>query len=187
MAATPRTLSTAEVRREELLEAAERVFADHGYHGTPTTEIAKAAGISQAYLFRLFPTKLELFVACVERCFARTVELFRTAAAEGRVGGVEPLEAMGQAYGEMLRDPEQRLLHLQMQTYAAAGEPAVREAARRGYRALFDFVQQESGAEDEALQAWFGYGMLMNVMAELHADEVDEPWARALLAGKEPC
>jgi len=180
-----RTLSTAEVRREELLAAAERVFAERGYHGTPTTEIAKAAGISQAYLFRLFPTKLELFVACVERCFARTGELFR-AAARGRAEGVDPLDAMGRAYGEMLQDPDQRLLHLQMQTYAASAEPEVREAARRGYAALFELVQRESGASDEALQAWFGFGMLMNVLASMRADEVDAPWTRALL-GKDLC
>lgn len=188
VATASRTLSTAEARREELLEAAERAFAIRGYHGTPTTEIAKGAGISQAYLFRLFPTKLELFVACVERCFARTGELFRATAAQGRANGVEPLEAMGCAYGEMLKDPDQRLLHLQMQIYAATDEPAIRAAARRGYRSLFELVQRESGADDETLQAWFGFGMLMNVMASIDADEVDEPWARALLADKDlPC
>lgn len=187
VAAVTRTLSTAEVRREELLQAAERAFATRGYHGTPTTEIAKAAGISQAYLFRLFPTKLELFVACVERCFARTAELFRAAAAQGRIDGVAPLEAMGGAYGEMLRDPDQRLLHLQMQTYAASAEPAVRAAAQAGYRSLFELAQRESGADDDALQAWFGFGMLMNVLASIGAPEVDQPWAHALLGGKDIC
>ncbi|MDQ3723189.1 MAG: TetR/AcrR family transcriptional regulator, partial [Actinomycetota bacterium] len=71
-----RTLSTAEERREEILQAAERVFAARGLHGTPTMEIAKAAGISQAYLFRLFPTKAELFMALVERCNARVLRTF---------------------------------------------------------------------------------------------------------------
>jgi AcrR family transcriptional regulator len=181
MAAVTRTLSTAEARREELLEAAERVFAMRGYHGTPTTEVAKAAGISQAYLFRLFPTKLELFVACVDRCFARTAELFREAARQGRIDGVDPLDAMGHAYGQMLKDSDRRLLHLQMQTYAASAEPAVREAAQRGYAALFELVERESGADDEAMRAWFGVGMLMNVMAAIGALEVDAPWTRALL------
>jgi AcrR family transcriptional regulator len=187
MATPTRTLSTAEVRREELLQAAERVFAERGYHGTPTTEIAKAAGISQAYLFRLFPTKLELFVACVERCFARTRELFSDAAAQGRIDGVEPLRAMGEAYGLMLQDPKQRLLHLQMQTYAAAAEPEVRDAARAGYRSLFELARRESGADDAALQSWFGYGMLMNVLASIGADEVDEPWAQVLLGPGDYC
>jgi AcrR family transcriptional regulator len=181
MAAPTRTLSTAEVRREELLEAAERVFATRGYHGTPTTQIAKAAGISQAYLFRLFPTKLELFVACVDRCFARTAELFREAARQGRIDGVDPLDAMGLAYGQMLADSDRRLLHLQMQTYAAAAEPEVREAAQRGYAGLFELVRSESGADDAAMREWFGVGMLMNVMASIGGLEVDAPWTRALL------
>src|SRR5215475_3687882 len=67
MPTTTRQLSTAAERREVLVEAAVAAFAEHGFHGTPTTEIAKAAGISQAYLFRLFPTKSELYVAAVER------------------------------------------------------------------------------------------------------------------------
>jgi AcrR family transcriptional regulator len=187
MATAARTLSTAEVRREELLQAAEQAFATRGFHGTPTTEIAKAAGISQAYLFRLFPTKLELFVACVERCFARTGALFQEAARQGRIDGVDPMEAMGMAYGQMLKGEDKSLLHLQMQVYAASAEPAVREAAREGYRALFEIVQRESGADAEALQAWFGYGMLMNVMAAIGAPEVDATWSNALLGGSEVC
>ena len=55
-----------------------------GLHGTPTMEIAKAAGISQAYLFRLFPTKAELFMALVERCNARVQRTFEDAAAAAR-------------------------------------------------------------------------------------------------------
>jgi len=181
MAASTRTLSTAEARREELLEAAERVFATRGYHGTPTTEIAKAAGISQAYLFRLFPTKLELFLACVDRCFERTGQLFREAARQGRIDGVDPLEAMGLAYGQMLTDSDRQLLHLQMQTYAATAEPEVREAAQRGYAGLFELVQRESGADDDTLREFFGIGMLMNVLASIGALEVDAPWTQALL------
>ena len=181
MPAAPRTLSTAEARREELLEAAARAFAERGLHGTPTTEIAKAAGISQAYLFRLFPTKLELFLACVDRCFGQTAELFREAARQGRADGVEPLDAMGLAYGQMLTDSDRQLLHLQMQTYAATAEPEVREAAQRGYASLFDLVKAESGADDETVREFFGIGMLMNVLASIGALEVDAPWTRALL------
>jgi hypothetical protein len=81
----------------------------------------------------------------------------------------------------MLMDSDRRLLHLQMQTYAAAAEPAVREAAQRGYAGLFELVRSESGADDQALRDWFGVGMLMNVMASIGALEVDAPWTRTLL------
>ena len=80
-ATTQRKLQTAEERREDVLAAARQEFARRGYYGTPTTDIAKAAGISQAYLFRLFPTKEELFVGCVERTYADVVGAFARAAA----------------------------------------------------------------------------------------------------------
>jgi len=180
VSAPVRTLSTAEERREAVLEAAEKVFAARGYHGTPTTEIAKAAGISQAYLFRLFPTKLELFVALVDRCYERTAAVFADAADRAKAAGdgTTALAAMGGAYGELLRDRDALLL--QLQTHAAADDPEIRDAVRRGFRRLYELVAQRSGATDAELQAWFAQGMLMNVVAAMRADEIDEPWARAL-------
>ena len=52
-------------RRELVLEAAMAEFAVHGLAGTSTEEVARRAGISQPYLFRLFPTKKALFLALV--------------------------------------------------------------------------------------------------------------------------
>ena len=53
------------VRREEILAAAVEEFGEHGYHGGSTEGIARRAGISQPYVFRLFGTKQELFKAVV--------------------------------------------------------------------------------------------------------------------------
>jgi AcrR family transcriptional regulator len=188
MATSVRTLSTAEQRREDLLAAAQRVFAARGLHGTPTTEIARAAGISQAYLFRLFPTKLELFVACVERCFEHTAEVFAQAAADARARGDEDvLLAMGEAYGALLHDRNQLLL--QMQAYAAADEPAVREATQTGFRRLVELAQREDPTADgERIQSWFGHGMLMNVLAAMSVGDLDEPWVNLVMPeGKDFC
>ncbi len=77
-----RTLSTADVRRETVLEVGMSAFAERGFLGTPTTEIAKAAGISQAYLFRLFPTKSDLILAVIARSNERIKEAFVAAAAQ---------------------------------------------------------------------------------------------------------
>jgi AcrR family transcriptional regulator len=180
MAAAARTLSTADERRETVLQAAEKVFAARGYHGTPTTAIANAAGISQAYLFRLFPTKRELFVALVDRCYERTVAIFAEAADRDARAATPlgPLTAMAAAYGELLRDRDALLL--QLQTHAATDDPEIRDAVRRGFGRLYELVAQRSGATDEELQHWFAHGMLMNVVAAMRADELDEPWARAL-------
>src|SRR5262245_55833884 len=113
-----RTLSTAEERREAVLEAGMTVFAEKGFLGTPTTEVAKAAGISQAYLFRLFPTKTDLVLAVVERSNQRIEETFVKAAAEALATGADVKEAMGEAYGELLQD--RTMLMTQIHQFAAA-------------------------------------------------------------------
>src|SRR5579871_5769751 len=91
-------------RREEILDAALEEFAERGYHGASTEDIARRAGISQPYVFRLFGTKKELFRAVVARCFRQTLEMFQRAA-EG-LRGEEALEAMGKAYvDQLVSDP----------------------------------------------------------------------------------
>src|SRR5215218_2503900 len=114
---------SAEERRTEILAVAREEFARHGFKATSTESIAERAGISQPYLFRLFGTKKELFLAAIEGCWQETLETFR-AAAEGKSGEVA-LSAMGKAYMELLAD-RQRLL-LQMQSYAACDDPDVRD------------------------------------------------------------
>src|SRR5499427_3493294 len=97
---TATTRSTAAARRDEVLDAAMIEFADRGFEGASTEDIARRAGISQPYLFRLFGTKKELFKASVARCLRETLEMFQRAA-EGK-RGEEALQAMGHAYQEML-------------------------------------------------------------------------------------
>src|SRR5437763_16238813 len=93
---------SAEERREEILEAALVEFAERGLHGASTEEIAKRAGISQPYVFRLFGSKKELFKAAIARCFRETLELFQRAA-EGK-RGEGAFKGMGRAYEGLLVD-----------------------------------------------------------------------------------
>ena len=129
---------SAEVRREEILEAAMKEFAYGGLHGTSTEKIAARAGISQPYLFRLFGTKKELFIASSTRCFGRVLAAFQEAAA-GKTG-YEAKKAMGRAYDQLLADRE--MLLGQMQMYAACSDPQIRDATRHGFAELFRFVEQ---------------------------------------------
>src|SRR5215212_10397208 len=100
MATEPRVRKSADERREEILTVALRHFAIGGLHGTSTEAIAREAGISQPYLFRLFRTKRELFLACVDRADGKVSDVFRRAVAEAPEG--ERLQAMGRAYIEEL-------------------------------------------------------------------------------------
>ena len=179
MSPTTATRKSAEERREDVLTAAREVFAEHGLSGASTDEIARRAGISQPYLFRLFRTKKELFLASVERCFAETRETFE-AAAEGK-SGEEALHAMGEAYGELIRSNPNRL-RAQMQTYAACEDPDVRRVARRGFGELVDVVERTSGADAETVSRFFAKGMLINVVASMDLLDAGEAWARKLLS-----
>src|SRR5580693_3535343 len=69
-------------RRDALIEAAIHEFAQGGLHGTPVDKIARRVGVAQPYVFSLFPSKKELFLAAVERSFEQMAELFTRAAAE---------------------------------------------------------------------------------------------------------
>lgn len=180
--AATRTLSTADERREEILRAAERVFAARGLHGTPTMEIAKAAGISQAYLFRLFPTKAELFIALVRRCNERIQRTFVDAAAAAKAAGEDVLPAMGKAYIGLLSDRD--LLLGQLHAHAACDDPAVRAEMRRGFARLVELAERESGAGADQIRAFFAHGMLLNVLAAMRAEESDAHWAQVLLGPK---
>jgi AcrR family transcriptional regulator len=177
------TRQTAEERREAVLAAALEEFARAGYRGASTDAIARRAGISQPYLFRLFGSKKELYLAGVRRCFRRTLETMQ-AAAEG-LRGEEALEAMGRSYVQLLStDP--LMLQAQLQTYAAAvDDDDVRRATREGYGDLYAYVERVSGASEGRLATFFAKGMLLNVIAAmgLHAEAEPEPWASRLLTG----
>jgi AcrR family transcriptional regulator len=163
--------ATSEERREQVIDAAVKEFAAHGFHATSTTAIAKRAGISQPYIYALFPNKHELFLA-VHR---HVVDRIRGAFFEAARGGADPDERllrMGHAYVELLADRDEILA--QMQAHAAAGDPALREPVRQEFLRLVEDVRRISGASQEEVVAFFAKGMLLNVVAalELPADFV---------------
>ena len=167
-----------EVRREEILDAALEVFADRGLHGASTDEIARRAGISQPYIFRLFGTKKELYVAGVSRCFRQTLELMQRAA-EGK-RGEEALKAIGKAYEKLLQS-DRTYLRAQMQAYAACEDPEICAVVRAGFGDLVTYVERVSGASSEEISAFFAHGMLLNVLASMEAPA--EAWGARLVEG----
>ena len=159
-------------RREIVLDAAVAEFAAHGLAGTSTEDVARQAGISQPYLFRLFPTKKALFIELVDRCFRRVRDAFIAAA--GDRTGEEALMAMADAYEGLLED--RTLLLLQMQAYAACDDPEIRTATRAGFKKLWELVERLTGLPFQAVVDFFAVGMLMNVAAAMDLPAVDERW-----------
>ena len=170
---------SAEERREEIVEIAFRQFAEGGYQGTSTETIAREAGISQPYLFRLFRTKRELFLACNDRACEKVLDAFRRAV-EGVDAGSE-LEAMGKAYvGELL--PDRHAILMMMQGYAAVSDPEIQEHVRDRYGEVVSEIVRLSGAGPDEAWAFLANGMLLNIVAALDLEHSDHPVFRAWVA-----
>jgi AcrR family transcriptional regulator len=184
---TRRRVPAAE-RREELIAAAVHEFAHGGLHGTAVERIARRVGVAQPYVFSLFPTKLELFLAALERSFETVADTFRGAAADFLQGRApvecgNALEAMGRAYKQLLMSDRDHLM-LQHQSYAACDDDVVRARVRQCYAQLVELVRELSDAEPERLDDFFRRGMALNVAAALGVEElsVSSAWVQAELA-----
>jgi AcrR family transcriptional regulator len=181
---TPTRL-TAEERRDELVAAASIEFAETGYAGTPTESISRRAGVSQPYVFQLFGTKRELFIAAVVDCFDRTRRSFETAGKSARTAGMDPagiLEVMGHSYVRLLM-AEPNILRLQLQAYAACGDEEIGTAVRRNYKILWQTIADISGADQKSLRDWFAMGMLINVVASIGQGAGFDDFLTSLIGG----
>ena len=170
---------SAEERREEILAVAIRHFALGGYSGTSTEAIAREAGISQPYLFRLFRTKRELFLACCDRADEQLLEVFREAAAAAP-SPEERLHHMGKAYVERLL-PDRHAILMQMQGQVASADPEIQAHVRRNFGEIVAEVTRLSGAEPMEVFTFFAHGMLLNVTAALDLESIaaESEWAAA--------
>lgn len=176
-----RQLSTADERRGTVVEAALHEFALRGYHATRTADIAARAGISQAYVYRLFTDKQQLFVAALELAFARVRDAFAAGASRARSSEPEQvLDAMAEVYAELIRDRD--ILMIQVHG-SAAQEPAIGEAMRAGVARSVEYARAASGADDAALQRFFATGMLCHLLVAIDSFAVNARWARTLDTG----
>jgi len=159
-----------------VLNAAIVEFARSGYAGTSTEAIASRAGISQPYLFRLFGTKKELFIATYSMVASRIEEAFMAVTRE--LGGEEAMIAMGLAYQELLEDPD--LLQVQLHGFvAAAADPDIASACQDTFRRLWRLVDNATHADPAVIRAFFAQGMLCNVLAAIDLRSVEERWAQS--------
>jgi AcrR family transcriptional regulator len=169
--------STGE-RREEVLDAAVIEFSEKGLHGASTEAIAGRAGISQPYVFKLFSTKKDLFLAAVGRVCDRIVEAWEVSVAGDPD---DPLHAMGETFVGLTFHREELMLVLQ--ACAASKDPDVLGLMRARMERMYDYVARATGEPDERVQAFFAQGMLLTVGAGLALPEIaqDDDWARRFL------
>jgi AcrR family transcriptional regulator len=184
--ASPRQRVPAAQRRDALVEAAVHEFAHGGFHGTPVDKIARRVGVAQPYVFSLFGSKRELFLAAVERGFAVVTARLSDAAERFdpalALPDTDVLTAMGHAYVELLQSDRDYLM-LQLHSYAACDDEVIRARVRARYARLVTHVQTISGADQERIDNFFRYGMWLNVAAAMGVEDLSVgcEWVRAEL------
>jgi len=169
----------AEDRRELIIEHATAVFGDYGYYGTTTDQIARAAGVSQPYVVRMFGTKEKLFVEVLERALTLLMDAFRNALATD--DGQPLMRRLGLSYVALLA--HRGLLLSLMHAFVLGSDPVIGEKARAGFLQVYEFLRHEGGmSADEAGQFLAG-GMLSNTMIGLRMTDMDSasPIAHELL------
>ena len=170
------TRQTADERRTAVLAAAITEFARSGYAGTSTDAIATRAGISQPYLFRLFGTKKDLFIATYDLVEERIIREL-TAAGQG-LEGEDALHAMGEAYLELMQDPD--LLQVQMHGFAAAtGDADIARSCRHTFEVLWHMVDERTDLPDDVIRQFFSTGMMISVMSAIDLLSIPDHWAQS--------
>ncbi|MET0974081.1 MAG: TetR/AcrR family transcriptional regulator [Leifsonia sp.] len=158
---SPATRIPAAERRELILDAATNVFGELGYAGATTDQVAKAAGISQPYVVRMFGSKENLFVEVLERTCDRIVEVFRAAIADSDdprpVGG-----RIGAAYVDLVSD--RGIMLSLMQGFMLGTDPRIGPVARAGFMRIYRLLREEGGFGPVETRDFLANGMLINTL-----------------------
>ncbi|MET7475963.1 TetR/AcrR family transcriptional regulator [Streptomyces sp. NPDC005648] len=167
---------SAEERREYVIGAAVVEFASRGFYGASTAAIAERAGVSQPYLFRLFPDKKAIFVAALTRSMEDTRRAFEEAADGAEAGSVEAggavFRALANAYARLIEARPETLL-MQMQGYVAVaaaearGDDLIGEVVRAGWMRIWETVRLSLGADAHETADFFACGMLGNTLTAI--------------------
>jgi len=157
---------SAEERRADLLEAAVVEFAENGYHGTRTADIAARAGFSQPYVYALFPDKRALFLACHDWTTERIKEALEKASADlTEDDDVE--QALDSAYQALFEGRPHQVL-FQVQAHAAAtADPEIRAPVRKRFIELIQLSERLNGAPRDLVLRHVARSMLGNVALAL--------------------
>jgi AcrR family transcriptional regulator len=168
----PPTRMSGNARRSEIVAAAVHLFAEHGYAGTTTDAVARAAGISQPYVVRLFGSKRALFVAVVDYAFEEIAgalaDVPRTATPDER------LAIMLEAYRE-ITDRDELALVIVQAVGVAVDDDEVRAGVQAHVRALHKTVWSAAGGDTDRVREFFGVVMLLNTVAAIDVPELLGP------------
>jgi len=154
-------------RREQILAAASLVFGERGYFGATTDQIARAAGISQPYVVRMFGSKESLFVEVLTRALEKLMEAFTGALEEWRRAGSpdDLTRRLGTAYVNLIED--RGLLLSLMQAFSMGHDAVIGAQARSGFIEIYRLLRDEAGFAPEQVRMFLAEGMLLNTLLGL--------------------
>lgn len=167
-------------RRKQILKCAVSAFAASNYQAAKTSDIAAAAGVSEALVFRFFPTKKAIFLEILEHISQRIL-VFWQEELDKQDDALSALKSMGMAYYDRMKShPDE--LRVQFQAISEVGDPDIAARLRGDHRYYIRFIQKvlEKGVRQgtvrpdldvPALAFLFnGVGILMNTMRLLAFD-----------------
>jgi TetR/AcrR family transcriptional regulator len=169
-------------RRRCVVDSAVRVFSRASYHAATTAEIARECGVTEPVLYRHFPSKRELYLACLDAAWEHVRSLWEEALAQEPDPALK-VGAMGRAYIEQQRSGGRIMLSdLWVQALTeATDDPSIRRYLRDQMREVRDFVarvireSQDAGAiprdRDPDAEAWIfiSLGLLSTIDRRLGA------------------
>jgi len=186
VAEAPATRMKAEERRELILAAAAGVFGERGYVGTTTDAVAKAAGVSQPYVVRMFGTKSALFQAVLQRSLDTLMREFRREIHEQGAGSADLPMCIGRRYLELLAD--RGLLLSLMHGFMLGADPEIGPRVRAGFMDVYRVLRDEAGFSPEQAAEFLSGGMMINTLVGLRmgADFDSDAEVRELLTAAVP-
>lgn len=170
-------------RREQILQAAARVFGARGYAGATTDLVAQEAGISQPYVVRMFGGKDNLLVAVLERAKSRILSTFRQVLADAPGGAANPELAprLALAYVDLIEDDTIQMAL--MQGFLLGHHPVIGPCARQGFTDIYRLLRDDAGFGPAQARDFLAQGMLINTLLALRmpAEHDADPTARELV------
>jgi AcrR family transcriptional regulator len=143
-----------------------RVFADHGLTTASVQQVADRMGVSQPYVFRLFGSKRDFFLACVDEMAARIRQVLRQAAAQQPD---DPLPAMRAGFRALIADGVVTGMWLQA-CAAARSDEAVAARCRTVIGGILNEAEHLSEAEPQELRGTLALGALVVMLQALGMD-----------------
>ena len=164
-------MAAKEDKKELIIESAVRVFAERGYYKATTAMVAKAAGVTQPYVFHFFENKEELFKVVIDRAFGRIYDTFVKVEAPAD----QLLETMGRGFAEIIQTHRAEVLMV-MQAHTIS-EPGIREHSRKLYRKMFESLTMKmdrAGVPNAKVEAarFIGTGLLITLAEVLEIPEL---------------